>query len=140
MFTNNILAYVAGIIDGEGYISLKSNGKYSDGKKRYAIVIKVTNTDQELINFLYLTFGGHTFHVTPRNPRHNESWIWEACSLKAYNVIKVILPYLRIKKPQAQLAIEYQERRIKGHTTFEKRLLDERDVLRMKSLQTRGKE
>ena len=54
------------------------------------------------------------------------------------SLLKVIYPYLRIKKPQAELAIAFQERR---HICLSKqnRVLEAADWILMRKLNQRGK-
>ena len=59
------IAYTAGIVDGEGTITIcvwkKDNGKTFP----YAIV-QIFNTNYDLIDWLYSTFGGGSLHTVDR--------------------------------------------------------------------------
>jgi hypothetical protein len=103
-------AYSAGIIDGEGTITIAKTGGTQD-KPRYALRVTVTSTDQCLPQFLSLNFGGGVRLIASKNPKHKDCWCWEISSRKATKFVSAILPYLRIKQPQAELAISFQSRK-----------------------------
>ncbi|MBU2249327.1 MAG: hypothetical protein KKD77_21445, partial [Gammaproteobacteria bacterium] len=74
-----------------------------------------------------------------RNPRAKPSWVWEVRSKKAGEFLKLVLPYLQIKKPQAELAIQFQEgikpRQYKYHPKTEAELaVEEAQSILMHSL------
>lgn len=132
-----LLAYVAGIIDGEGTICISRRKK---GNKiwNHTLFVQVSNTQEWLIEFLKLQFGGNTdYRKAHDNAR--ESWRWTAHTREASSFLRLILPYLQLKRPQAELAIEFQKRRnpIGKHLTKEQRVLAEADAILMKSMNQR---
>jgi len=139
-----LLAYAAGIIDGEGSISIYHIPR-DNGRKRCALRVIVGNTDPWLIRFLQVNFGGsvHCRHLHLRNPNHNDCWIWTATTTQAGQFLYKILPYLCLKRSQAEIALKWWERRRNtGHTlTDAEQALDEADRLLMLSCNSRkGKE
>ncbi len=130
-----LLAYIAGIIDGEGTIGIKKTNK------RYSTIrVNVGNTNQWLIEFLQMQFGGYTWLNRPENNNWKECWRWEVVARKAYRVLILISPYLQIKRDQAELAIQFQQRRMKGKNILssEDKIADEIDELAMKAWNKRG--
>lgn len=93
-------AYFAGLIDGEGYISMKSKGI---GKsKRPAIEVKMTC--EETIRALHKHFGVGNVRFVPSPPNHptwKNQWKWYATSLAAEAAISRISPYLITKREAA---------------------------------------
>ena len=53
-----LLAYTAGIIDGEGCIFL-SHIRRKNGNIQYCIRVTVSDTNEWLIHWLHFNFGGH---------------------------------------------------------------------------------
>jgi len=105
------LAYIAGIVDGEGYIIIHRYHSHRARKLRgFTIRVGVNNTNEWLIVYLQLNFGG-TKYVTQHDPKWKPVWNWHIEANKAYEFLKLVLPYLHLKKPQAELAIEFQERK-----------------------------
>ena len=93
---NNIdVSYVAGFIDGEGYLQFE-NVKYK--RKR----IEVVGTEFTPIRFLKKLFGGRIYKSKPRitatGKKAKPQEIWVALNETAYKVCKTILPYLLTKK------------------------------------------
>ncbi len=105
-------AYIAGFVDGEGCIgvnrvkakTVKSNGGYT-----YKVRLRVSNTNKEIIEWLYKSFGG-SFYVSRRennlNKNHKVAYDWAIADQKAKIFLEKIKPYLKIKKEQAEIAIK----------------------------------
>ena len=104
------IAYLAGIIDGEGSIyigNFSSNPK--TGNKYYQTNMEVTNTEKSLIDWLHSTFGGHinayTAKQTPKNSR-KAVWRWIASGERMTHLCEMILPFLICKVPQANIMLK----------------------------------
>lgn len=100
------LAYAAGIIDGEGCIGLYTNSRKA-ALPSYQMSVRVRTTDGWLCQWLALSFGGGTFfdeHIGNRK----DQWVWFLTGNKALPFLELVLPYLRLKKPEAELAIHFQ--------------------------------
>jgi len=136
------LAYVAGIVDGEGCIRIdKAKGRTSKRGYCYVLVLTVSNTNEWLCQHLKNLFGGCTFACYHQKPR-KVCWEWRVAALKARAVLEQIAPYLTIKKPQAELALQFQKRRRHrggriGMTEAEL-AVDEAEFIIMKALKTGG--
>jgi hypothetical protein len=99
--------YMAGIIDGEGSIVIHPQ----KGGDSYKLDIVVPNTSIELIKWILGNFGGRFTTLYPENshgfnrkPLHR----WRLSGMKNRETFLLgILPYLVIKKKQAQLALDY---------------------------------
>lgn len=137
------LAYMAGIVDGEGCIAIerfRNQPSRNPPSYCYRLKIRIGNTNQGLIEYLRLSLGGSVKTVKPRTERDKEAWEWYTAGEPAVEYIKLLLPYLRIKRPQAELGIKFQSRkRGRGyHLTGNQRALEEADWLLAKSLNKRG--
>lgn len=107
------IAYLAGIIDGEGSIYI---GNFSCNPKTkipyYQTNIQVTNTDKALIDWLKNTFGGlistRTRKQMPANSR-KQVYIWTITGERLTHLCEEILPYLICKKRQAQIMLKMRE-------------------------------
>lgn len=112
-YTISQLAYLAGIIDGEGSIyigNFSSNPK--TGTKYYQTNIEVTNTDKALITWLVEHIGGrmskYTFKQTPKNSR-KPVYRWIASGNLLTHLCHLLLPYLVIKKKQCEIMIKMRK-------------------------------
>lgn len=97
-------AYLAGIVDGEGTITLTKNNQHSMFRKP---VVSVSNTDTALIEWIKARFGGKVSNRVSRNPRHKPAFEWRLEYNKALEMLGMIAPFLRVssKKKRAQYII-----------------------------------
>lgn len=104
------LAYLAGIIDGEGSIYIGNfSSNASTGAKYYQTNMEVANTDKALIDWLECTFGGLVNSRTPRQHAANarkQVWIWVASGDRLTHLCECILPYVKIKRRQVEIMLE----------------------------------
>jgi len=105
-----ILAYTAGIIDGEGCILIDQakNKRYKAGY-RNELRVRVGNNSEWLCRWLKMQFGGHiAYHA------QEHYWIWGVGTKQAASFLETILPYLQLKRYQAEIAIEFQKGKYRG--------------------------
>lgn len=136
-----LYAYLAGIIDGEGSIGLTRNRKNKSGRIVYYIFVTVGMTALEIPCLLKEIFGG-SYYIRKKysySPNKKPLGMWSISCLKAENVIKCLLPYLRVKRPQAELALEYRKE-MEKHRFKRKKNFDRLEEFgrKMKKLNKRG--
>lgn len=99
--TKEDLIWMAGFFDGEGCIALQrqktKNGYY------YSLDIGVGQKYPEPLEIFSEYFG------RPVLPQGTEMYQWKIYGRKAFQMLCEIAPYLRYKRDQALLAIEYQK-------------------------------
>lgn len=137
------LAYTAGIIDGEGCISIIKNSRASDKLGyHFYLVVSVVNTNQWLINWLQMQYGGRIAFRNKVDRNHKNSWSWQMEAGRARDFLKLVLPYLNLKHPQAEVAINFQATRILAgrHQTEEVRVIQEAQRILMQKLNKKGKD
>lgn len=150
-YPETVAAYMAGILDGEGSLTI---GNYScnkiTGDKHYQCNIAVCSIDKILIDWIYDTFGGYhgvyTPKQTPKNSRH-PVYKWQCSSDRLLHICQITLPFLVIKKRQAEILIEMRStykdlQNVKGKQNVQrlpKEILDHRESLfvELKSLHQR---
>ena len=105
------LAYIAGFIDGEGTIGIY--GKYMqrpDWNPQYAERILVVQISQEPLNFIKQFFPkGSLSAKKVYDPTHKQTYVLKYTHTQAYALAKAILPYLQVKRLQAEALVEYRE-------------------------------
>ena len=117
--TREIIAYLAGIIDGEGCITLanqpshyrRRRAKYHENptakKDFYMPRLKVGMTDSQPIDLLFVTFGGRRRIQSAKSTR-KLVYHWEVTGRPVISkVLLQLYPYLRVKRPQADLMLEF---------------------------------
>lgn len=136
--TNINLAYFAGIVDGEGNIRIRHSYNVRNGQK-WQVVMGVSNTNKKLIDWIVSNFGGRVYSRT-RKANWKKSYEWELSCRKASAVLQLIEPYLLLKKEQARLCIDLQNRLIVGKGKLsEEELKLRKDVLDViKNLNQKG--
>ena len=134
------LAYMAGIVDGEGCIAIDRFTNKNLPSYCYRLKLRVTNTNHWLIEQMKYYFGGNIKTVRPRNEKVKQAWEWYLAGKPASLCLKFLLPYLHIKKPQAELGIRFQAgKQGKGHyLTDKRRAIEETEWILAKSMNKRG--
>lgn len=100
-------AYLAGLIDGEGYVGVKRRLPSAANRMRaprYALAVYVGMTDREPIDLVAAAVGArvHTRARSMHKPLH-EVHVEQA---RAEWLLRQILPYLRAKRLQADAALQ----------------------------------
>lgn len=113
MNTQTELAYIAGIVDGEGTISLHgANRKVrKTGSAFYYPFVQIANTNKELIDWLDNRIPiSHKIYAYKRNPeKQKPSYLIQIRGSYGVEFCKLVLPYLVCKKRQAEILLEYWE-------------------------------
>jgi len=116
--TQTELAYLAGIVDGEGMIGMHAHTKRRKTKageaREYKILqpaVGVYNNNVTLIEWLQNRIGFRMNGKDRRQARTNYYVV--ITGYRTYNVLQPLLPYLIAKKPQALLLMEYAELRLR---------------------------
>ena len=99
-------AYTAGLVDGEGTISLTKC--HSTEKFRHPIV-SMTNTTFELIDFMHKTYGGTVRKVKIKKANWKQAWVWSCHRTAAIACLEQITPFLLEpkKKRRAEMILGY---------------------------------
>ena len=71
----------------------------------YSAVISLSGSDPELPDLLQATFPASRLQYEAKNRSHREWHMWEAVGQKAQEPLIRLLPYLRIRRRQAELAL-----------------------------------
>jgi len=113
-----LLAWVAGMLDGEGCLTIKRiTRKLNNGKHRihYQLHVTIGMADKpanvRAIDLIHQNFGGNVCRYTPKmiKPNHYPKIAWNVVSQQALDCLKLVRPYLVIKKPNADLLIDFQK-------------------------------
>ena len=107
------LAWAAGIIDGEGCITLY-RARTNSGTA-YVMKVTVVNTSMPMLRTLHRLF--RRGYITPKkqlSSRHKPQWAWEVSTKNAEAVLKLVRPYLVVKREECRLAL-WSRRLINPH-------------------------
>ncbi len=95
-------AYLAGIVDGEGTVTLTRHRKEETPGPRVA----VANNNLRLLEWIKSRVGGVIVSKKKRKPHHSDSYAWYAQQDRALRFLDEIKKYLIIKKPHADLILQ----------------------------------
>ena len=112
-------AYVAGIIDGEGWVEFSYRNRLRKDRKgtptyRTLIVrMEVPQVDGRLIDYLMETTaeGNRDIKRYPKHPTYKDQHRWRLSHHAVYRVLKQIYPYLIVKREKAQLVIKHYDKK-----------------------------
>ncbi len=111
-YTPISLAYLAGIVDGEGCIHIGYYFNKTQGRSVYHSLLQITNTDKCLIEWLLQNFGGlssiYTEAQTPKNSTI-KPYSWKASGERLTHLCELLLPYAIIKKNQLEIMLEFRK-------------------------------
>jgi hypothetical protein len=104
--------YTAGLFDGEGSVCLqvKHTQRSSAGlpKRAPLLLVQLSLTDEATIRWLGETWGGSLFighRLHSQQPHHRIVHSWRLHSAAAQIFLETVLPFLRVKRRQAELGI-----------------------------------
>lgn len=102
-------AYTAGLIDGDGSISLTRHSSRGHSKDIYRrLEVSISNTDIELLKQVKDLVGPGCINTKqPDKKRHSLSYVYKVTNRQAFNFLTQITPYLRTyKQKRAKLVLK----------------------------------
>jgi len=105
------LLYVAGLFDGEGCVEINKHEYWKNAKSTiYTMSLSLNNTHKPSVTHMKELFGGCVYKKTADKRQNRKPlWHWSVRAKQAEIVLKKLLPYLRIKKEQALIALKFRE-------------------------------
>ena len=111
-------AYYAGIIDGDGWVTIANGGNKKDSQiPTQRMVVGLAQCWVPILVEIQKEYGGNIGRLNrnKKNPNHRDWFNWQVANLQAKRFIEDILPYLVIKKEQAELALKWQDIKSNRH-------------------------
>lgn len=96
-------AYFAGFFDGEGYIGLAASSKTT-----MSLRLIVGQKKPEVLHRMCKHYGGGVYETCSKS-NGNCHWYWDCKSKAAEQFIRDIYPYVSVKLPQIEVALEYRD-------------------------------
>ena len=105
-----LYAYLAGAIDIDGRIIIERVHGFrrrSDGRQvsYYKASIKLSDSSPILPDLLQATFPARRLQYKAKNRKQAEWHMWEAVNHSAHEPMARLMPYLRLKHRQAEIAL-----------------------------------
>lgn len=110
MSDKEIFAYVAGIFDGEGHLSIEKQSANGIQRKHdyYTLRIVIANTNLQLIDWLVTKFNGSK-QISKKVEGHKQVYKFVLFGDKLFDLLVNMYPYMIIKKPIADVAFEFRK-------------------------------
>ncbi len=114
-------AYVAGIIDGEGWLEFKRKPMRRNtrpGKPIHNVLVirmEVPQVDGRLIDYLMETTaeGNRDLKKFPNHPTYQTQHRWRVSHHGCYRILKQIYKHLIVKQEKAKLIIDHYDKKFK---------------------------
>ena len=138
------IGYIAGLIDGEGYIGIKKVRSKDAVSPVYHERIQVRMIHEGAIKFLTKTLGGNYYCEKAHASNGRSLFCWQASDALASHILRRILPFLIVKKRVARTVLQLRaskedpEARRRGSPA--KRTMNPRILAHRESLYLRCKE
>lgn len=101
------LGYLAGMLDGEGTISILSIGS----PPSHTVRVSMGNTDRAALDRIAQEWGGKV--TLWDDKREQRGWktmfFWYITGMKAIELLEIVGPHLTIKAPQCAVALQMKE-------------------------------
>lgn len=102
-------AYFAGLIDGEGYVGIRSVRTAEGDYRSYGVSLAVGNVDRRPLDLGVELWGG-TVQERGATRTGKTFYNWRSAARIAVGVLRSVVPFLVIKREQALIAIALQDR------------------------------
>ena len=100
---NEISSYMAGFFDGEGCITITKRIR-ENWSIEYTLRISIGQKDGSVLDWIVDNFGGKIHKV-----KRDNSFMWYTSNKSALKVLKMIVHFMKYKRPQAEAAINFYE-------------------------------
>jgi hypothetical protein len=105
------LAYIAGLVDGEGSIGAPASYHNRDN---FRIYVSLTMCDREPLDFTAAVLGGRVYQLARRTRHDRAIFEWRLWCQHAAEALESILPFMVLKRQRAVDAIELAGRIYRG--------------------------
>lgn len=133
-----LAAYLAGLIDGEGSIQINAAHPGIKAKWRYwVLTVQISSSATGFLQQLKqdTVLGGSitAWAAKAKGKAKRQAWNWRFYGEDADRILVLCLPYLRLKKPQAEVALRFRRECCHFHAN-KKKLMPEALLLARRSL------
>lgn len=103
------IIYAASALDCEGNISLSR--RFNGTVPSWTLKVGIANTNPALTNFLLECFGGHVHTEAPVKLSKRIIYRWQLHAGNAADFLSLVLPYMKLKVPQVEIGLAFQQNR-----------------------------
>lgn len=120
--SSEVLAYLAGAMDSDGSIGIRRStyaARHGNGRQAtYSERIGLKQVTPHIPELLKESFGGSLMMQRPSTANGRPLYYWEATNVVASDALALMVPFLRIKREQAEncLALRASKNRPRAQT------------------------
>ncbi len=107
-----VLAYMAGLVDGEGciaaYMRKRKQTPEQRGYSQRIITLTITSTNMKILRFCTTNFGGKLYSKKRAKPNWKPCFDWRIRGMKVVVLLEQLLPYLTAKHDKAIRACRFK--------------------------------
>lgn len=141
------LAYIAGLFDGEGWVSIIKGGKPKGAAIHceYTVRVGLKMTFEYLPKLIQMRYGGRVYHQRHKELNWRDCWCWQISDLGAKPFLKDIQRYSILKQEQIKVALQFlseirrNNEKVGIALSEEELALREADYILMRQLNKRGR-
>lgn len=122
------LGYMAGFVDGEGCLYISRTPWH--GRIQYQLRLTCSQLNPAPLYLFQKFFGGRVSYEDKKRPTWRPIYKWEVRGSSAGKALRLFLPYLIVKKDEALVALEFQDKvsSAKRGTPITEEVQQDRDV------------
>ena len=98
--------YLAGLFDGEGHVTVTRNR--ANAREYLTVGCGISNQNRSVLETIREQYGGGIYCGNHATETRKATYAWLARSVEMTQFLQAVLPYLQIKRRQAELGIEFQ--------------------------------
>jgi hypothetical protein len=133
------LQYIAGFFDGEGSICITKSSSGRPKAGRYELKVSMVNTNRDVLLWIQAALGVGRIVVFKKpnvvkpvmSTRTCYCAVWSG--RQAEKIISLLLPYLKVKRGEAEIALKFRETFEKGRWSTRRRpepVMAQREAMR----------
>ena len=115
------LSYVAGFFDGEGCVHIARQRAHPGGVTyiNYYLRVDIANTNKDILIWISGLFGYGSVTKKGRKGNRKQGWSLVIVSRQAASFLTDISPYVKVKRGQVALGIEFQKTKGKRKSEYQ---------------------
>jgi hypothetical protein len=131
MWNDTQLAYLAGIIDGEGTIGIERQSPHETCRKKtyYTHRLLIVNTSNILKQWLQENFPCGKITYRKKIDGRKPCYVWRLFGKDAEDILQAIIPFIKIKRNQAECVLKFRQTKGKTGWTVSDEILKQRESL-----------
>lgn len=138
--TETEVAYVAGLFDGEGCVSIHFKTETRNGKGYHQMHVRISNTHEGVLLWVQERFGGNLYNSLPGGKGgHRPGFVLQWSNKSISPFLELLLPYLIVKREAAEIGIAFRKlKKNPGRNGLAQHIIDEREALRQRLIPLNG--